>query len=182
MILGSHNSMTYLPVKKWYLSPFKFIAKCQSKTIEEQYNSGVRLFDLRISYTKSMFPEFRHGLIAFKGNVYDTIKWLSERPEPVTVRLTLETSKEDTVQEFLFIKDCSDFVSKYPSITFINGRRKFDWKQLYKFEKDPELVQMVSSMTGSKYDDWWPWLYAKLHNIENLEKYKDVDYLMIDFI
>ena len=35
--IGSHNSMTYLPPKKWYMYPFKFVAKCQSSTIEEQY-------------------------------------------------------------------------------------------------------------------------------------------------
>lgn len=46
-MLGSHNSLSYLPIKGWrkILKPW---VKCQSKTIEEQYNSGVRYFDLRV--------------------------------------------------------------------------------------------------------------------------------------
>lgn len=38
-MIGSHNSLSYLPIKGWrkILKPW---VKCQSKTIEEQYNSG----------------------------------------------------------------------------------------------------------------------------------------------
>lgn len=52
MKLASHNSMTYLPIKKWWLKPFRFIAQCQNKTIEEQYQAGVRMFDIRIAFNK----------------------------------------------------------------------------------------------------------------------------------
>lgn len=46
-MLGSHNSLSYLPIKGWkkILKPW---IKCQDKTIEEQYNSGVRYFDIRV--------------------------------------------------------------------------------------------------------------------------------------
>lgn len=46
-MLGSHNSLSYLPIKGWR-KILSLWTKCQSKTIEEQYNSGVRYFDLRV--------------------------------------------------------------------------------------------------------------------------------------
>lgn len=32
MILGSHNSWSYLPVRKWWMRPIAFMARCQSRT------------------------------------------------------------------------------------------------------------------------------------------------------
>lgn len=63
MELGSHNSLTYLPVKQWYLKPFKWVAKCQSKTIDEQFcDYGVRLFDIRVKFNNGE-PVVAHGFM-----------------------------------------------------------------------------------------------------------------------
>ncbi len=183
MKLGTHNSMSYLPPKKWYLYPFRFIARCQSKSIEEQYEKyGVRMFDLRITF-KNLVPEFRHGLIAYKGSVEDTIKYLNSLNDKIYVRLTLETSKEDTIQEGLFTCLCSRWKTQYKNIKFFNGRRKFDWKQIYNFgTKEPKITQLISSMTWKKWDDWFPYLYARIMNKKNISNYKKKDWLLIDFI
>ena len=54
MILGSHNSWSYLPVKQWYFTPFAFTARCQSIDIRTQYEKyGVRCFDLRVRFDKN---------------------------------------------------------------------------------------------------------------------------------
>nr|DAH01868.1 MAG TPA: hypothetical protein [Crassvirales sp.] len=34
MKLGTHNSMSYLKPKRWWMRPFHFIAKCQSRHID----------------------------------------------------------------------------------------------------------------------------------------------------
>lgn len=46
-MLGSHNTMSYLPIKGWRRL-LKLWIKCQSLTIQEQYNFGIRYFDLRV--------------------------------------------------------------------------------------------------------------------------------------
>ena len=114
--VGSHDTMTYLEPKKWWLKPFKFIAKCQSKTIEEQYNDyGIRLFDLRISYDpKTNELEFRHGAMAFKGDVLKTLEWLNSRDEKVYVRLILENTTRKAYDELIFPYDCMKFEKNYP--------------------------------------------------------------------
>lgn len=79
---------------------------------------------------------------------------------------------------------CLYLQNNYPNIEFFCGRRKYDWKLIHDFEtEEPELTQMVSSMTWKIWDDWWPWLYAHFMNKKNLEKYKTTDkILLIDFI
>lgn len=93
MVLGTHNSMTYLPLKKWYMYPFRFMSKCQSKNIDEQYKSGARIFDLRISFTKRGEVEFRHGMTSYKGNVLKTLSYLNSLKDDIKIRLMLENTK-----------------------------------------------------------------------------------------
>jgi len=38
-----------------------------------------------------------------------------------------------------------------------------------------------SSVKGSKFNDLWPWLYAKRHNRKAIKKCKN-NWLMIDFV
>ena len=114
-ILGSHNTMSYLRPKTWWGRLFRFVARCQSKTLAEQWEAGVRYFDLRVGYDSSWNAEFRHGAMAYsftKSNrsngrtksdsaecggfddVEDVLQWLDEMAqssgERVWVRLLLE--------------------------------------------------------------------------------------------
>lgn len=179
--IGTHNSMTYLKPYKWYMYPFKFIAKCQSVSIEKQYELGARMFDIRVSFDKYGLPEFRHGHMVFEGDVYKTLDFLNKKG--VYVRLLLEVNKYDKVKEEHFIDFCHLCEEYWTNIKFFCGRRKYDWKQLYKFELDDiDVVQKVSSMTGTILDDWCPWFYARIMNKRNIREHKDNRWLLIDFI
>ena len=185
MKIGTHNSMSYLPPKKWYLYPFRFMAKCQSRDIEEQYKMGARMFDIRISYDEYGVAEFRHGSMAFEGNIYSVLGYLNSMPDDIYVRLILEVknTKDLCRQEHLFKLDCEFFESRYNHIIFFCGRRKFDWKQLYKFKADDiELTQKISSMVGTKIDDLWPWIYARIFNRKNFNRRNKDKWLLLDFI
>ena len=182
--LASHDSMTYLKPNEWYLAPFKFMAQCQNKTIEEQYEDyGIRYFDLRIKFNRDCQPVFAHGMMTFKGNVWKILEYLNNKGEKVWVRLLLEISKSDEIQESAFSSFCKLIESKYTNLIFHNGRRKFDWKIVYNFSNpEPSLDQKVSSMTWKVFDDWYPYIYAKMMNKKNLEIGTDKDFLMIDFV
>lgn len=176
MKLGSHNTMTYLKPKKWYLYPFQFIARCQSKNIEKQYMLGARWFDLRIAFDKKGRPEFRHGLMSYKGDVFKVLSFLNNQND-VVVRILLE-------KDHPFFKDfCQHIEEQYPNISFTGGQRKSDWTQVYAFKNSPcySIEENYSSMpTNSKWKGLWPWLYAKLNNKK--EPKTDRDYLLLDFI
>lgn len=186
MKIGSHNSMSYLPPKKWYLWPFKLMAKCQSKSLEEQYEKyGIRVFDFRISYSNTGEPCFRHGLMQYKGNVEYYLDFLNKKGD-AEVRIILEEYRDDKTlnQEVFFKRDCIKWKRKYNNIKFFEGRRKWDWKIIHDFKyKGPKYIQLCASMVDPKWDDAFPFIYAKYYNRVNIEKYKDFDgTILIDYV
>lgn len=176
MKIGTHNSMTYLPLKHWWMYPFNWIAKCQSLSIEEQYELGVRLFDIRISYDKDYNLEFRHGLIAYKGNVIETLSYLNSKQEPIQIRIILEKPDKDQ----LFGLDIIRFQKLFPNLTFYEGRKKSTWKQIVSLPL-LDLNQLVGSMSGKLLYKIFPKLYAKKYNEINVHTYLDYKPLLIDF-
>lgn len=183
MILGTHNSVTYLKPKKWYMKLVRIFWQCQKKNIQEQWAAGVRCFDLRITFEKDGTPVFAHGYAKLKGNVYDIINELltmaEEDNSKVYIRLVCEDkSANDQIAE-QFKKFCS-IISIYYCTPF-EGRRKGDWKLLYDFEYKPKLVQYVGSMASDArwYEKIIPWFYAKRKNKDNIPC-KDIT--LYDFI
>lgn len=201
-MIGSHNSLTYLSVRQWYYKPFKFVAKCQSKPIYEQFcDYGVRVFDIRIRF-KNGEPIVAHGPIEFKCDVLDYIEQINNLADkvfflnqPVYVRLILESNKkmkDQSKQQLLFYEFCEYCLANYKNIRFFGGNRKYDWEKIYLFKDDIELIDKYSSTTSifggkkdnfiAKIDDFWPWLYAKLYNKKNYAKYDGTGVLFLDFV
>ena len=177
--IASHNTMSYLPPKHWWLYPFRFIARCQSKTIQEQYEKyGIKCFDLRVCFDESGNPHFAHGLITYKGNVYQVLNYLNSLKDDIKVRLILEKG----LSFVLFYNLCRFFERSYKNITFFEGVAKDGWVRICSFQYQPTYDQKVSSMTGKKWDDWCPWLYAKLMNKKNVQKGTDKNFLFMDFV
>lgn len=193
-ILGTHNSMSYLPPLHWWgwlMTPF---ARCQNKTIDEQLAAGARCFDLRVAFDLHGMVHFRHGWCRFGGDrtIGNVLKQLQHYGKPVYVRLILEepltmwntikqalglkvTQKPDAANEYYFPRRCALYQKIYKDITFLGGNRKFDWAQLYDFVNgDIPVHQWVSSMDTAT--PWWqrllPKLYAKRNNNVNLKKQK----------
>lgn len=203
MLIGSHNSLTYLPVRQWYLKPFGWMARCQSKTLNEQFcDYRVRLFDIRVHFDNGK-PIIAHGPIEFKGDVLEYLERLNNLADkvfflnqPVYVRLILESNKEmkdQSKQELLFYNFCEYCLANYKNLRFFGGRRKYDWEIIYIFPDEPQLIDLYSSTTSifglskdhwtAKIDDLWPWLYAKLYNKKNIKRYIDSNnILFIDYI
>ena len=91
-IRGSHNTMSYLPVRQWWLKPFRAWGRCQTKTLEQQWETGVRHFDFRIKFDKDGNASFGHGLITYECD---------SSPELVICMLAL---KADLVDECISIR------------------------------------------------------------------------------
>ena len=207
MVLASHNTMSYLKPAKWYLAPFNFMSKCQSKTIQEQYEAGARLFDLRLVILTDdrdfyLEPSFAHGLMAYKSpSVDEILSWLNSRDEKVYVRFLLERPDPKVHNEFRRV--CEHYEQTYTNIGFWgHAYDKKTWTPIYTFKGSlprPVIDKYAScnqtgatkwkgvlsskNHSGLLIDDLWPWLYAKLHNKKNREKYKDEDvFLLQDFI
>lgn len=186
MILGSHNSMTFLPPARWWVRPFQWMYRCQSKNLEEQLEAGVRYFDFRLVFDKGQNPHFAHGMATLKGDVLATLFRmhfqagnLTAPHEKIYIRLINERDRDHAT----FIRFCKFVEEHYTNITWVGGINKSDWRRLYTFAAgEPELIDKYSSnnhdhcefdgdrevshknFTGSIWDDLFPKIYAKKNN------------------
>ncbi len=192
MVIGSHNAWSYLPPKKWWMKILSFTARCQRKTIKEQYDMyNVRCFDLRIRFNDDRIPVICHGLIEYEysyNELIDDLKWLQSKGD-VSIRLLLDLR---SVPKNKWQKQKQQFNSFYnevmkgffPTFTYYVGRSLPDYEKVIRTIQEGKILEYYSSVSDPKYiDDWIPILYAKLNN-KNLKK-KDFgdDYiLLIDFV
>lgn len=97
MIYGTHNSGTGGKLL-WWLKPLAWIinptSKCQDKTIKEQLEDGVRLFNLQVAYHNGAW-RFSHGMALYKENVFEAIalmKSFATERKPIYFQLYLDKS------------------------------------------------------------------------------------------
>lgn len=187
-ILGSHNSWSFLPPKHWLVKPFAFMARCQSKSIIQQYRLGVRCFDLRIRVDKKDCPHIYHGLVEYdisESEIYEYLAMLDSFGD-CYVRVVHEVrTKKQYTQEAVngFIKFCDWYRTSFPNITFWCGRNLYNWQVDYQFENEPSCEEKYSSVCKPRLiDDWWPWLFAKRNNRKIFEEGTDKDILLVDYV
>ena len=189
MIIGSHNSWSYLTPKKWWMKLLAFTAKCQNVDIKTQYEEyGVRCFDLRVRFNKDEGLIVAHGIIEYDINWVDIMFWLNYLNEKgdcyVRVLHEVRSEKEYNVYSIEQFKSfCSDIVCEFNNIKFWCGRNLYNWEFDYKFSEEPSCEENYSSVKAPKLiDDWYPLIYAKKHNKEIIQLGTDKDILLIDFV
>lgn len=189
-IIGTHDSVTAHPPKKWWMKLGKSIAVTQDKTVYNQYLDGIRCFDFRIRLDKSGEWVMCHGLYEVDLDIYDILYWLKEeaedRRENVYIRIVLEDKKHCNKEAERFVKFCEWAESFSPYIIFIAGNRKSDWKQLYKFgyPNQRQWMPVSSCAEDAKwYEKAFPRLYAKRMNKHNLKNIpQQYGFAFFDFI
>lgn len=135
--LGTHNSMTYLkPAGDWKKIAMWPFAKCQSLTYKQQYNFGVRLFDLRIRFINNT-PCFAHGELEFTSeNAYTVLDFLNEKGGCAVIFALENSEKIGTSQDEQFKALCKECLVKYPNVQFSGGWAKYPGNHptIYQFE------------------------------------------------
>ena len=186
MILGSHNSWSFLPPKHWWQRPFGFMAKCQRKTIQEQYELGARCFDLRVRWVKWKL-QVAHGWMVYditREQLRDDLQFLNDKGDCM-VRILHEarTKAQYEASKPFFQNVCYVWPFEYPNIKWWCGRNLYNWEVDYEFACKPSCEEKYSSVSKPKWiDDWWPWLYARLHNRNIRQQGTDKEILLIDYV
>lgn len=188
MVIGSHNSWSYLKPSKWWMKLLRFTAKCQKYNIVKQYEQyGVRFFDLRLRFDENFYcPHVVHGAIQYKGsNLHQDLLWLDNKKD-VTIRVSLDVRNKKSYTQYqidMFRRYCCDLQSYYQNIKFVGGDNLYNHNNEYNFGNYVSTEELYASVTAPKLiDDWFPWLYARLHNKKNVAKGTDKEVLMIDFV
>lgn len=184
--LASHQSMTYLPVSKWWMKLIRWTAQCQSKTIFLQIaNKDADMVDIRIKYPNGNTPVFAHGCITYKGDVYQTLDDINTygkyQHRIKFVRIMLEEKNPSEHSRTCFRLLCEKLETQYTNITPVGGFCRYDWSDVvYEFQTPyPDIDEQICSVKGIGL---FPRLWAWLHNDKILENGTDHDFLMIDFL
>lgn len=189
MVIGSHNSWTFLKPKTWWMKLIAFTAKCQDHDIQTQYvYDNVRCFDLRVRFDNKKLV-IAHGIVKYKiteDELYKTLEWLNGYDD-VFVRVIHEVrNKKQYTQERvdMFVDFCAYIEKRFPNLEFWCGMNLLpNWSEDYHFENSPSCEEVYASVCPPKiWDDWYPRYFATKHNHETIEKGTDKDILLIDFV
>ena len=153
-MIASHDSYTYKSCENPIYNLLKFTWKTQDKTLDEQYNSGVRYFDLRFRFTKNKNLQPCHGLVDLGIGLFSDLSYMvslyQEKYPDIHMRIILEKGNKSDEEEF--IKQSKEIYNKVDAIII-----KKDWK-----------VIKQSSYEIEDYT-WCPFKnnYTLLQNIKN---------------
>lgn len=186
MVLGSHNAWSFAKPKKWWAKLIRFTAKCQQYNIQDQYEKfGSRCFDLRIKFNSGGIPSVVHGPIEYNVDLFEDLEYINNKGDcSIRVVLDIRNSKVDVAeQQNLFIRFCKDIEQHFTNIKFFCGENIVTKEVIYDFGNSVSCEELYASVTYPKLiDDWFPWIYAKLHNKKNISKGTDREVLLIDFV
>lgn len=193
MIYGTHNSATGGRLV-WWLRPFAWVinptSKCQSKTIKEQLEDGVKLFNLQVTYTDRW--RFSHGLALYEEDVIETLAMMracASPKEPIYFQLYLDKSVWGISSETAFSKLVADIKKQFCCPYFVmlsawvEGTKKYQHKSESKLKwQERYWTKTWASINSTSWLDKLPLpkRHAKRWNIY----YKvmcDKEFLMLDF-
>lgn len=162
-MLGTHDSMTYLPPRWWIFRPFAWLWRTQTKSLAEQVAKGTKYIDIRIK-RKGQHWVYCHGLVELQGDVWSPfeIALMCKRYD-VRARLLLERGDEN--DEFLFKQDVSRLMF-WPEITFIGIKK--GWKVLK--NQDPPIEDCTYVPFLSNRGLWWNLRHMKWSTIARWAK------------
>ena len=101
---ASHNSGTGERPANLWARLFPFVAKCQTKTLEEQCEAGITLFDIRVRwYDGRMF--IHHGLARYDLTLDEALTLLDRKAKPLSVvMVTYEGECDDDEDMEAFVQ------------------------------------------------------------------------------
>ena len=190
MILGTHNSATSGKLV-WWLRPFAWLLHltscCQNRTIAEQLEDGVKLFNLQVCRYKGDWY-ISHGLCIYEDKLFDILDQLKQYKN-IVIQLYLDKNFFVKQNEGEFIKLVGEIKKKYCSPNFIlqtawiEGTDKYPHKTGYKLNIEERYW---SKIWAKNYGSLWidklplPKRHAKRHN-KNYKIACKSEYLMLDF-
>ena len=149
MKLATHNSATGERSKNLLHSFFSIFAKCQDKTIREQYEAGVRYFDLRVDKDLNLC----HGLWKANKNLADMMTEMAKFEEEVYVSVCIEREYSWKVYDDLCekIRKTINLRAKGKAKLVYIARKKPEWSTLVAYRSVKVMKNYLSVPTPKEY-------------------------------
>lgn len=164
-MIGSHNSATYLKEKSWWMAILRPWTRCQSKTLKEQYESGIRYFDFRIKTLDTEFGYITnvcHNDIIYKKSLSEVLSEINY--DDVYIRLILDYRKtpENAKRLSELFSSIIVFIRDHYKLKIDNAITFWDWK-VY-IPSSFNIQEEHYSVDASHWYEWilGPFLFNKL--------------------
>lgn len=184
MKIATHNSATGERSKNLLHALFTPFSKCQDKTIREQYDAGVRYFDLRVDRDLRLC----HGLWKADKTLGDILKEMSTYEETVYVTITIEHRYDDSTNNWLTALIRGHYYPENVRLVYI-AKKKPSWTIIVKYFDVPVVKNYLSVPTPKQYltlalKDWRRYIPIPrvLKKITPRTEFRDDCFTMVDFI
>ncbi len=188
-MIGSHNTLSYLPPVNLWGKITKLWGKCQDKNIEEQYNSNVRYFDIRVNYINGVW-HIVHNRIDYGQltNHQDILKYIGNKQIPIRLIYDKRT-KPKSYRSYgvgYFLELITELRNKY-NIFIDSAITYWNWNE-YIFTSKYSIIEYHASVSSKWYQYiFGTKLFAKKYNKQYIENNKslvesNLKVLLIDYI
>lgn len=175
--IGTHDSVTGEKSYGFLSYVGLIFAKCQSKTIKEQYDFGCRYFDIRTKKTKRGWI-CAHGLWQSKRTLNDILQEINNFNEQSYVQITYEGE----IDKNLFLDNVNEWIKQYPNIIFtMVNIKKPTWQCIKEFN----IVPIQGEFIHLDFTSWHtlipiPWLWKKIYY--NKPSFNENIFKLVDFL
>lgn len=185
--IATHNSATGEKSKNLLHALFTPFAKCQDKTIHEQYYYGVRWFDLRVDKNLTLC----HGLWKSNKTLIDILTEISRFEEEVYITVTIERKYSTKVNIDLCERICKavKLRSKGKAKLVYIACKLPKWNILHAYRSAPLVKNYISVPTPKQYltlefKDWRRYFPIPriLKKITPARELSSQWYTMVDFV
>ncbi len=176
--IGTHNSATGEKGRgwlSWLVTPF---ARCQSKTIREQYNAGCRMFDIRVKRVDGCF-RCAHGLWTSEMSACDILDEIDRLGDCIVI-LTYEGGLSEH-EKAKFVECATLMKAAFPNIIWREVCVKKGWKCIMpsetKEKNTKDFATIDKSVTFALCPIPWIWKKLSRKHTFNENTYSLVDFL-----
>ena len=194
MTYGTHNSATGGQLV-WWLRPLAWLvnatSKCQTKSIAEQLEDGVRLFNLQVTKYNGEWV-FSHGTAIYKEELFSTLALMlhyATQEKPIYFQLVLDNNwftgqPEEEFRELVeLIVDDLKAANLKMLYAWIEGSGEYPYKSGIQLSYNENYWTFDWAKNYAKnLLDWLPLpkRHAKKHNREYKANCKS-EFLMLDY-
>lgn len=178
--IATHNSCTGERGYS-YTKLFTLFSRCQNKTIEEQFNAGVRYFDIRIRITERGIVS-AHGFWESERSIQSILRQLNDLAKNDSAPCYYSITYEGDLEYKHFKKYVDSWKGAYKNIilTFVAIKKPY-----WHIVETKNLVYCENCYTILNFSTWHtflpiPWLWKKIYH--NKVYFNKDSFKMVDFV
>lgn len=128
-MIGSHNTLSYLPPKNLWGKITRPWNKCQDRTIEEQVNAGIEYFDIRIDFYNDGKWHFVHNRVDYGVVNNDIWKYIGKTELSIRIIYDRRSKPKNVILEKQRFIDYLSYLKEEYNINIDSAITYWNWKE-----------------------------------------------------